>query len=124
MVHISLSELFNLLDIPSTLNTTPPLNPITSPLITRKMLDVTQKLECGEIEDNVDIPMTSTPRDFAEKKNNERQERMRRSPSYWDDSNHNYPIKYRDNKHRDSNSCRKNHRDTRYDRYDKKQWYI
>lgn len=124
MVYINLSESFNLLDIPSTLNNTASLNPVTSPLITKKLLDITPKMEFSQIKDNEDIPMTSTPRDYTEKKSNERQERqerLRRSPSFWEDSISNYPIKYRDDKHRESNSFRnKNHRD----RYDNKQRYI
>lgn len=120
MVYINLSESFNLLDIPSTLYNTASLNPVTSPLITKNLLDITPKMEFSQIKDNEDIPMTSTPRDYTEKKSNERQERLRRSPSFWEDSNTNYPIKYRD-KHRESNSFRnKNHRD----RYDNKQRYI
>jgi len=115
MVYLSLSETYTFLDLHSELNNLPLSN---SPLITNKVLDVTTKVEPGEIGDDNDVvmPLTSTPKDIADKKSEEKQNRARRSPSLWDDSIHNYPIKYRDDRHRDlSNRRRNNYRyDTKY----------
>lgn len=124
MVYLNLSEAFTFLDIPSELNNMSSLNPTTAPLITNKLLDVTPEIECDRLDDNIDkIPVTSTPKDFIEKKSDERQDRARRSPSFWEDSLHNYPVKYRDDKYWESNRYRKNHRDrdNRYE-YNKKTW--
>ncbi|XP_029346505.1 putative leucine-rich repeat-containing protein DDB_G0290503 isoform X2 [Acyrthosiphon pisum] len=99
MVKLNVSEIFTLLDIVSE------LDPIASPSITtNKMLDVTPKIESGELDNDEKIlmPVTSTPKDNVETKI-EKDDRGRRSPSFWDDSVHNYPIKHRDNRYREKN---------------------
>lgn len=125
MVNLHLTEPFSLLDIPSELNDEQPSDLhcssfITTKTITTKELDVTPEIEAGELKkDNSPIPVTSTPKD-AIMKNEERKNRIRRSPSFWEDSVHNYPVKHRDDRYRESNSWRnKCNRDSRYD---KKYW--
>lgn len=99
MVKLNVSEIFTLLDIASELDL------IASPSkTTNKVLDVTPKLENCELENDEEIlmPVTSTPKDIVEIKI-EKDDRGRRSPSFWDDSVHNYPIKHRDDRYRDTN---------------------
>lgn len=117
MVNLHLTEPFSLLDIPSELNNEQLCNSNCSSFITNKELDVTPKLETGELrEDDSPIPVTSTPKD-AIVKNEERKNRIRRSPSFWEDSVHNYPVKHRDDRYRESNNWRnKSSRDNRYDK--------
>lgn len=117
MVYLNVSEIFTFLDIPSELNNVQPSDPIASPLITtNRMLDITPKMESGELEDQeLLVPVTSTPKDYVDIKN-EKNDRTRRSPSFWDDSVHNYPIKHRDDRHRDSNRWQ----NKTYHKYDKK----
>lgn len=123
MLHLTLSDTFTFLDIPSELNNVQLSNSITPPLITKELLDVTSKIEAGELgeiyDDDITMPATSTPKDVFEKKIDERQNRMRRSPSFWDDSVHNYPVKQRYDRHRDSSNCWRNKRDSRYDKNEK-----
>ncbi|XP_025205135.1 uncharacterized protein LOC112601640 [Melanaphis sacchari] len=115
LVYLNASETFTFLDIPSELNNTQLSDPIASPsLTTNKMLDITPKMECGELENDVLIPVTSTPKDDIEIKN-EKNDRTRRSPSFWDDSVYNYPIKHRDDRHRDINR-RQNKTHHKYDK--------
>lgn len=117
MVYLNVSEIFTFLDIPSELNNVQPSDPIASPLITtNKMLDITPKMESGELEDEkLLMPVTSTPKDDVDIRN-EKDDRTRRSPSFWNDSVHNYPIKHRDDRHRDSNRWQ----NKTYHKYDKK----
>jgi len=117
MVYLNVSETFTFLDIPSELNNVQPSEPIVSPLITNKMLDITPKMQSGELENDEELlmPVTSTPKDDVEIKN-EKDDRTRRSPSFWDDSVHNYPIKHRDDRHRDSNRWQ----NKTHHKYDKK----
>lgn len=99
MVKLNVSEIFTLLDIASKFDV------IASPSKTiNKILDVTPKIENSELENNEEIlmPVTSTPKDNVEIKI-EKDDRGRRSPSFWDDSVHNYPIKHRDDRYRDTN---------------------
>ncbi|XP_026818114.1 uncharacterized protein LOC113557035 [Rhopalosiphum maidis] len=130
MVYLNVSETFTFLDIPSELNNVQPSDPIASPLITtNKMLDITPKMQSGELENDEDLlmPVTSTPKDDVEIKN-EKDDRTRRSPSFWDDSVHNYPIKHRDDRHRDSNRWQnkthhkydKKHRPNKFRYYDER----
>lgn len=124
MVHLHLSEVFTFLDIPSKLNNIQQSTSNVSPLITNsKALDVTPEIVVNELvnDDNILMHATSTPKDIIEKQVNDRQNRERRSPSFWDDSIHNYPInKYRDDRHRESNRWKnKSYRDNRHD---KKYW--
>lgn len=108
MVYLSLSEKFTFLDIPSELNSVQPLNSLSSSSITTKALDVTPEIEPGELDSDSNIlPVTSTPKDIVESKSSERKNRERRSPSFWEDSVHNYPVKYRNDRHRES-SCWQN----------------
>ncbi|KAE9535994.1 hypothetical protein AGLY_007895 [Aphis glycines] len=117
MVYLNVSEIFTFLDIPSELNNVQPSDSIASPLITtNKILDITPKTESGELEDEeLLMPVTSTPKDDVVIKN-EKDDKNRRSPSFWDDSVHNYPIKHRDDRHRDSNRWQ----NKTYHKYDKK----
>lgn len=125
MVHLHLSEAFTFLDIPSELNSIQLSTPIVSPLITNsKTLDVTPEIVVNELvndDDDVVIPVTSTPKDTDEKQIKEKPNRDRRSPSLWDDSDYNYPTsKYRNDRHRESNRWKNTgYRDNRYD---KKYW--
>jgi len=119
MVHLHLSEAFTFLDIPSELNSIQLSTPIVSPLITNsKTLDTTPEVVNELVNDgDVLIPATSTPKDTDENQN-----RDRRSPSLWNDTdNYNYPTnKYRDDRHWESNRWKNTgYRDNRYD---KKYW--
>lgn len=117
MVYLSLSKSFTLLDMPSELNNLQPSNLISSPLSSNKSLDITPKLEAGEYEETDDeilVPVTSTPKDIADRKSHEKSSRSRKSPSFWEDSLHNYPTKHRSDRHIES-SRRRNNRDHRYD---------
>ncbi|CAI6363275.1 unnamed protein product [Macrosiphum euphorbiae] len=110
MVKLNVSEIFTLLDIASELDL------IASPSITtNKILDVTPKIESGELENDKKIlmPVTSTPKDNVDIKI-EKDDRSRRSPSFWDDSVHNYPIKHRDDRYREKNR-RQNKIHNKYD---------
>lgn len=121
MVYLKLSEAFVFLNLPSELEDVSQSNSVPSPLLTKKKLDISL-LEPGELNSDCDIhkPITSTPKDVIEKKDDQKLNRGRRSPSFWEDSVHNYPVKYRDDRHRDSNRwSNKFHRDNRYD---KKSW--
>lgn len=121
MVYLKLSEAFIFLNIPSELQDVSQPNTVPLPLLTDKKLEVSSELESGELRNDSDIPMpvTSTPKDI-EKKDDLKQNRARRSPSFWEDSIHNYPTKYRDDRHRESNRwSNKFHRENRYD---KKSW--
>ncbi|XP_025411556.1 uncharacterized protein LOC112684318 [Sipha flava] len=117
LVNLQLTEPFSLLDIPSELNNEQPSNPNCSSFITTKELDVTPEIEPGELKkDDSPIPVTSTPKD-AIVKSEERKNRFRRSPSFWEDSIHNYPVNHRDDRYRESNSWQsKSNRDRRYDK--------
>lgn len=116
VVCLTLSEAFTLLDIPSEPNCVQSVvNPVASPLITDQTLDVTPEIEPGALESDDSMPVTSTPKDADIKHSNEKQNRSRRSPSFWDDSVHNYPLKYKNDRHRNSNLRRNNYRDNRYD---------
>lgn len=118
MVSLNLSKTFIYLDIPSELNHVHPSNPITSPLITTKLTSyVTPELESGELwnDEEIHIPMPSIPKNDFEIKD-EKDNRTRRSPSFWNDSVHSYPIKYRDNRHREL----KRWQNKIHDKYDKK----
>jgi len=98
-VKLNVSEIFTLLNIASE------LDPIVSQSITtNKMLDVTPKIESCELENDEKIvmPVTSTPKENVGIKI-EKDDRDRRSPSFWDDSVHNYPIKHRDDRYREKN---------------------
>lgn len=112
MVNLKLTEPFSLLDIPSELNNEQPSNSNCSSFITNKELDVTPEIEPGELG-NDNSPVTSTPKD-AIVKNEEKKNRTRRSPSFWEDSVHNYPVKHRDDRYRESNSWRNNRYDKKY----------
>lgn len=117
MVYLKLSEAFIFLNIPSELQDVSQPKTVPLPLLTNKKLDVSSVLESGELRSNNDIPMpiTSTPKDI-DKKDDLKQNRARRSPSFWEDSVL-YPTKYRDDRHRDSNRwSNKFHRDNRYDK--------
>lgn len=117
MVCLTLSEAFILLDIPLEANHFQSVvNPVTSPLVTDQSFDVTPKLELGELEnDDIIMPVTSTPKDADVKYSDEKQSRSRRSPSFWEDSVHNYPLKYNNDRFRNSNIRRNSYRDNRYD---------
>lgn len=121
MVYLNLSETFTFLDIPSEVHNVQSFNQIASPLITtNRELDITPEIEAGELvgTDEIFVPASSTPKDI-EKKMEDRQNRERRSPSFWKDSVHNYPInKYRENhRHRESNHWRnKSYRENYYDK--------
>jgi len=119
MVYLHLSEKFILLDLLSELDSTQLSDPITSPLITvnKKLGDISE-IESGELtnDEEVLIPVTSTPKDGGVKIKNDKNNRARRSPSIWEDSFHNYPIRPRDNRYRETNYLQKNilHK---YDKY-------
>lgn len=116
MVSLSLSAPFTLLNIPSKLNRMQSDNPTISPSKENKSLDSTPKLEAGELEDDeIIMPGTSTPKDAVEKQRNKDQSRSRRSPSFWEDSSHNYPNKHRDDRCRESKWQNKDHRGHKYD---------
>lgn len=121
MVYLNLSETFTFLDISSEVHNVQPSNQNDSPLITsNRELDITPEIEPGELisNDEIFVPASSTPKDI-EKKIEKRQNRARRSPSFWEDSVHNYPInKYRENHwHRESNHRRnKSYRANYYDK--------
>jgi len=115
MVYLNVSESFTFLDIPSELKNIQISNPTASPsLTTNKMLDVTPKIDSCELENaEIYIPVTSTPKDCVEI-NNVKDDRSRRSPSFWDDSVQNYPIKHREDRHRET-SRRQNKIHHKYD---------
>ncbi|XP_022177524.1 uncharacterized protein LOC111038643 isoform X2 [Myzus persicae] len=117
MVYLNLSGTFTFLDIPSELNNVQLSDPITSQLITtNKTLDSTLEMESGELRDDEEIliPVTSTPKSSFEMKN-EKDNRARRSPSFWEDSVLNYSIRHRDDRYRETNRWpNKTHRN--YDR--------
>lgn len=120
MVYLHLSEKFIFLDILSELDSTQLSDQITSPspLITiNKKLGEISEIESGELtyDEEILIPVTSTPKDGFKIKN-DKNNRARRSPSIWEDSFHNYPIRHRDNRHRETNYLQNNiHR--KYDKY-------
>jgi len=119
MVCLNVSESFTFLDIPSELKNVQTSNPIVSPSITtNKILDVTPKIESSELE-NAEIlrPVTSTPKDYVELKN-VKDDRSRRSPSFWDDSVQNYPIKHREDRHWETNR----RQNKIHHKYDQKYW--
>lgn len=60
------------------------------------MVDVTLKIGSGELEDDEKMSATSILKDNVETKI-EKNDRSR-SSYFWDDSVHDYPIKYRDNR--------------------------
>ncbi|KAL5236401.1 hypothetical protein ACI65C_003811 [Semiaphis heraclei] len=119
LVYLNVSESFTFLDIPSELKNVQTSNPIASPSITtNKILDFTSKIESNELENaEIFIPVTSTPKDYVELKN-VKDDRSRRSPSFWDDSVQNYPIKHRDDRYWETNR-RKN---KIHHKYDQKYW--
>lgn len=61
------------------------------------MVDDTLKIGSGELEDDEKISVTSILKDNVETKI-EKDDRGGRSSYFWDDSVHDYPIKYRDNR--------------------------
>ncbi|CAI6360481.1 unnamed protein product [Macrosiphum euphorbiae] len=104
-VHLNLSETFTFLDILSESNNVQLSDPITSQLITtNKMLDVIPEMESSKLrnDEEIIIPVTSTPKNCVEIKN-DKDNRARRSPSFWEDSVHNYPIRHRNDRHRETN---------------------
>ncbi|XP_050537134.1 putative uncharacterized protein DDB_G0282133 isoform X2 [Daktulosphaira vitifoliae] len=112
VVCIQLSPNFDLLNIPSELNN---FQQNISPLISKNLLNVTSELEDGELVNDVENLMTSTPKEIYDKKNVDKQSRIRRSPSFWEDSIH-YLYKYRDDKHKDTSYRRSNnYRENRYE---------
>jgi len=118
MVYLHLSEKFIFLDILSELDSTQLSDPITSPLITvnKKLGDISE-IESGELtnDEEILIPVTSTPKDSVKIKN-DKNNRARRSPSIWEDSFHNYPIRHRNNRYRETSYLQNNiHR--KYDKY-------
>ncbi|XP_022171206.1 uncharacterized protein LOC111034342 isoform X2 [Myzus persicae] len=122
MVYLNVSEAFTFLDIPSELKNVQTLNPIISPSITtNKILKVTPKIESCKLENDAKIlmPVTSTPIDDVETKN-EKDDRARRSPSFWDDSVHNYPIKHRENRHWQNKIYDKKHRQSKFRCHDER----
>ncbi|XP_029345669.1 uncharacterized protein LOC100572770 isoform X1 [Acyrthosiphon pisum] len=117
-VYLNLSETFTFLDILSESNNVQLSDPITSQLITtNKTLDVIPKMESGELrnDEEITIPVTSTPKNCVEIKN-DKDNRARRSPSFWEDSVHNYPIRHRDDRHRETNRWQ----NKTYHNYDRK----
>ncbi|XP_050055641.1 metacaspase-2-like isoform X2 [Aphis gossypii] len=118
MVYLHLSEKFIFLDILSELDSTQLSDPITSTLITvnKKLGDISE-IESGELtnDEEILIPITSTPKDGVKIKN-DKNNRARRSPSIWEDSFHNYPIRHRNNRYRETSYLQNNiHR--KYDKY-------
>jgi len=118
VVYLNLSETFTFLDILSDSNNVQLSDPINSQLIaTNKTLHIIPEMESGELRDDEEIiiPVTSTPKNCVEIKN-DKDNRTRRSPSFWDDSLHNYPIRHRgDERNRETNRWQnKTHRN--YDR--------
>ncbi|XP_060872442.1 uncharacterized protein MAL13P1.304-like [Metopolophium dirhodum] len=105
-VYLNLSETFTYLDILSESNNVQLSDPITSQLITtNKTLDVIPERESGKLlrnDEEIIIPVTSTSINCVEIKN-DKNNRARRSPSFWEDSVHNYPIRHRDNRHKETN---------------------
>lgn len=118
MVYLHLSEKFIFLDILSELDSTQLTYPITSPLISvnEKLGDIAE-IESGELTNDEEtlIPVTSTPKDGTKIKN-DKNNRARRSPSIWEDSFHNYPIRHKNNRHRET-SYLQNNIHHKYDKY-------
>lgn len=117
-MYLNLSETFTFLDLISESNNVQLSSPNTSQFITtNKTLDVISEMESGELRDDeeITIPVTSsTPKNCVEIKN-DKDNRARRSPSFWDDSVHNYPMRHRDDRHRETNR-RQNKTHRNYDR--------
>jgi len=105
VVYLNLSETFTFLDILSELNNVQPSDSITRQLMTtNKTLDTILGLEIGELRNDEEkfIPVTSTPKNGVEIIN-DKDNRARRSPSFWEDSVYKYPIRNRDERHRETN---------------------
>jgi len=105
MVYLNLSEKFDFLEILSELNNVQLFDPITSQLMTtNKTFDTNLEMESGELRDDEEIfiSVNHTPKTGFEIKN-DKDNRARRSPSFWEDSVHNYPIRHRDDRHRETN---------------------
>ncbi|XP_026821872.1 uncharacterized protein LOC113560292 [Rhopalosiphum maidis] len=118
MVYLNLSEPFIFLDILSESNNIQLSNSITSPLITiNKTLDDISEIESGELTNDEEIlmPVPKTLKNDV-KIRNDKDNTARRSPSIWEASFHNYPTRYRDNKHRVTN-CLQNKIYHKYDKY-------
>ncbi|XP_050439509.1 uncharacterized protein LOC126844991 isoform X2 [Adelges cooleyi] len=109
MVHLCLSPILALFDLPSEI--TSKLVNSNSPLTlsSKKPVVKTSELEVGELvdDDNTFVSTSFPPKDIIDRKNN-----ARRSPSFWEDSVH----KHKSDRGKESNHWRKTTRkDDRYD---------